>query len=135
MEGDVLELLRQETGMIDLMCCFDGLEHFEDLQQQELLELMAKKTKYRLLFNLPNRDFTEWCRKRAPEKLQHIDRPPAVADLVHRMDQLKFHLRYCETYGIEVPCQYRFLAFDRRVHYEKSGEPGTEPDPGALRGG
>lgn len=103
----------------DRILMFDVLEHIPKAKHSEAFarvrEWMDEETL--LLINLPNPYYILYDQKHQPEKLQELDQPIFLNDLLPILSDLSLELKYFETYSIWVKEDYQFLTIQKRKNF------------------
>lgn len=105
----------------DMILLFDVLEHIPEADHfnvfSKIKGLMTEETY--LLINLPNPDYILYDQKNQPEKLQEIDQPIFLKDLLPLFTELNLELKIFETYSVWVKEDYQFLVVKKKKKFKE----------------
>ena len=123
--GDITEF---DPGVrqADFVTLFDVLEHVPVRGHQALFERIEGYIgeQGQLLVNIPNPEYLDYLHEHEPEKLQIIDQPLSIADLVKTAHEAGFVMRQFETYDLWHKNESIFMRFEKQQAFEE-----IETDP------
>ncbi|MCB9170918.1 MAG: glycosyltransferase [Flavobacteriales bacterium] len=98
--GDILELALQ--GPFDLIVLPDVLEHIPKADHAALFGKLARllAPEGTIVVHIPSPQHIEWLQRHHPEKLQVIDQPIHLAELVPKLADAGLYLRSAEHYAL-----------------------------------
>lgn len=113
---DVTEELPKEKNF-DTIILPDVIEHIPIEQHgklfRNLANLLAKDGK--ILINIPNPFFLEWCHQNRPDLLQVIDQPIYLSTLLSKISKTDLYIHYLETYSIwKKDCDFQFIVLKKK---------------------
>jgi SAM-dependent methyltransferase len=116
---------RPSSGPFDFITLFDVVEHIPVERHADLFRglagLMQENT--RLLLNLPNPDSIEFDRRHDPGRLQEIDQPIGLRDLLPHFESNGLDLLSYGKYSIWARHDYIFYALGRKTAYTGKASP------------
>lgn len=118
--SDVLNF-NPRFAFYDMILLFDVLEHIPEADHFKVFSkinaLMTDETY--LLINLPNPEYILYDQKEQPEKLQEIDQPIFLKNLLPVFTELNLELKVFETYSVWVKEDYQFLVVQKKKKFKE----------------
>lgn len=113
---------------LDLQQQFDVIvlcDVFEHIMRSDIFQFVRRVTRYNtgegtiIYLNIPDYNFLEFMRVNHPDKLQIIDEPHKMDDVVSLFAYCDFIPTYISIYGIDTDVQYNEYVFRRNDKLEK----------------
>lgn len=110
--GDITKLDLKKQ--FDFIIMIDVLEHILPERIPNLIEVLKKHSHQttKAYINIPNENFLRYMKEHFPERLQIVDEPIPLANLLTWLGNAGFKLTAMQNYGIDVPAnQYSEFFF------------------------
>ncbi len=116
--GDVTEFKSNEYSY-DFITLFDVLEHIpidsHDKLFASIAEHMSEDTK--LIINIPNPDYLRYIHDNSPDRLQIIDQPLPLIDILENTQSNELELKFFETYDLWLKDESQFMVFEKKKRF------------------
>ena len=103
-------------NVYDMITFIDVIEHFNIAFYPRVMNVIESYTHPGTIIpvNIPSEDFINYLNKHDPGKLQEVDNPVSMIQLINLFRQGDFHMTYFKEYGVEYNRQYQLYLFKRK---------------------